>query len=152
MPTGSVYELKQGEVCHVIHLESNVNEHLLYAYIEFYSVFSFLVLLSDSYDGVKINDTYCFELSQVKEVNKDIRLGLTKLDLDMPHKPDKQDWAVTERRSERFLKVCEIRQLFSESSNIVKRNLQNATVVTEDVVNRIAEEVGEMMARYMNSK
>ena len=75
MPTGSVYELKQGEVCHVIHLESNVNEHLLYAFIEFYSVFSFLVLLSDSYDGVKINDTYCFELSQVKDVNKDIRLG-----------------------------------------------------------------------------
>lgn len=152
MPTESVYELKQGEVCHVIHLESNVSEHLLYAYIEFYSVFSFLVLLSDSYDGVEINDTYCFELNQVVEVNKNISLGLTKQGLDMTHKPDKHDWAVTEKRSVRFMKVCEIRQVFAESSNIVKRNLQNVTVLAEDDVNRIANEVSEMMARYMNSK
>ena len=149
MTPDSVYLLNKGEVCHVIHLESNVNEHLLYAYVEFYSVFSFLVLLSDNYDGSEIKDTYCFELNQVKEIKKDIKLGLTKQDLDMSHKPGEQDWAFTEKRSSRFLQVCQIRQMFAESNEILKRDLHSATELTEEDVNRIADDVGKMMVRYM---
>lgn len=144
-----VYEQKRGDVCHVIHLESNLNEHLLYAYVEFYSVFSFLVLLSDKYNGAEINYTYCFELNEVKEIERDIKLDLTKQELNITHKPDKQDWAVAEKRSLRFLKICRIRQLFAESKELLKRNLQLVKGLTEDDVNRIAEDVGKKMVRYM---
>ena len=81
---------------------------MLNAFVEFYSVFSFLVLLSDNYEGVEINETYCFELNRVREIKKDISLGLTNQDVDITHKPDAQDWAVTEKRSNRFLQISQL--------------------------------------------
>ena len=144
-----VYALDSGEVCHVIHLESNVNERLLYAYVEFYSVFSFLVLLSDSYEGEDINDTYCFELNTVEEKEKTIILGLNSRTLDIIHKPGPEDWAITQQRCTRFLKICETRQIFFESSDLLKQRLRGISELREEDVNGIAEEVGKMMASLL---
>lgn len=142
-----VCRLEPGEVCHLIHLESNIKDRLLYAYVEFYSVFSFLVLLSNCYNGSEVNETYCFELNQVKELKKDIKLGLTKIDINMTHKPDTLDWAVVEMRSNRFLKICQIRQIFAETCDKLKNNLCSSCGLTEEEVNKIAEGVGWMMIR-----
>lgn len=145
-----VCRLEPGEICHLIHLESNIKDRLLYAYVEFYSVFSFLVLLSNCYNCSEVNETYCFELNQVKELKKDIKLGLTKIDINMTHKPDTLDWAVVEMRSNRFLKICQIRQIFAETCDKLKNNLCSSCGLTEEEVNKIAEGVGWMMIRAYN--
>lgn len=144
-----VYELEPGDVCHVIHLESNVNERLLYAYVEFYSVFSFVVLLSDNYIGAEVNDTYCFELNTVGEKAKSINLGLTEESLDINHIPGPDDWAITQQRCSRFLNICESRQMYFESCDILKQRLKGISGLSEEDVNRIAEDVGKMMVRIL---
>ena len=144
-----VYELEPGDVCHVIHLESNVNERLLYAYVEFYSVFSFVVLLSDNYNGAEVNETYCFELNTVGEKAKSINLGLTKESLDINHIPGPDDWSITQQRCSRFLSICESRQMYFESCDILKQRLKGISGLSEEDVNGIAEDVGKMMARIL---
>lgn len=143
-----VYKLLPEEVCHVIHVESNTMDNLLYAYVEFYSTISYVVLLSDHYEGPDVNYTYCFDLVKVKEVDKSISLGLTKKSINILHKQDEKDRANITSRTNRFLGICKRRSFEAELRDIIERDAKGSAIFAEDVINKIAEDVSVLIARY----
>ena len=71
-PKEDFLERHENEITHIIHIRSNLKERLLYCIVEFFSTYSFLVILSQNYDGENFNETYCYDLLNLKE--KEIEL------------------------------------------------------------------------------
>lgn len=61
--------IKENSIPHIIYIEGNSKEHILYAYIEFFGTVQFLVLLNDNYDGVDIKYTYYYDFIPKSEIN-----------------------------------------------------------------------------------
>jgi len=71
------YRKERQEICHIIHIQSNKGNKNVIAYIEFFSSYSFLVLLSDDYTGNQISSTYCYDLKHKKTLEKKINLKIS---------------------------------------------------------------------------
>lgn len=61
--------IKENSIPHIIYIEGNSKEHILYAYIEFFGTVQFLVLLNDNYDGVDIKYTYYYDFISKSEID-----------------------------------------------------------------------------------
>jgi HNH endonuclease len=59
------------QITHVVTVRGDPVQKLLYAYVELFTAFRFLVYLSGTYDGKFMSDSYCFDLRQWKEVKTD---------------------------------------------------------------------------------
>lgn len=59
------------QITHVVTIRGDPVQKFLYAYVELFTAFRFLVSLSDTYDGNSISDSYCFDLRQTKEIKTD---------------------------------------------------------------------------------
>lgn len=70
------YKKESKEICHLVHIQSNKRHKNLLAYVEFFSSYSFVVMLSNNYTGNPINSTYCYDLNHKK-------ISLKKLDLKL---------------------------------------------------------------------
>lgn len=77
-----LYQKEPKEVCHIIHIESNKSNKNIIAYVELFSSFSFIVLLSDNYNGKSIKSTYCYDLNKNKELIKKISLKIKTVDFN----------------------------------------------------------------------
>jgi ribosomal small subunit protein bTHX len=80
-PNKEIHKLGDAEISHLIHIESNVEDKLLYAYVELFSCHSILVILNDDYKGESINHTYCYDVNNNKEIHKKINLNLTNSEI-----------------------------------------------------------------------
>lgn len=61
--------IKENYIPHIIYIEGNSEENILYAYIEFFGTIQFLVLLNNNYNGVDIKYTYCYDFIPKSEIN-----------------------------------------------------------------------------------
>ncbi|MEZ2441718.1 HNH endonuclease [Chitinophaga sp. RCC_12] len=77
-PNEKLYPLEDNEVCHLLHLVGDNINKILYCYIDLFSSFSFLVLLSDNYTGQSFSNTYAYDILKRKEVSKPIFLNFSK--------------------------------------------------------------------------
>jgi hypothetical protein len=59
------------QITHVVTVRGDPVQKLLYAYVELFTAFRFLVSLSGNYDGNPWSDSYCFDLQQGKEIKTD---------------------------------------------------------------------------------
>ena len=90
-PKKEIYKLDKNEISNLIHIEGNKTEKLLYAYIELFSCHSFFVILNNNYDGKNINFTYCYDLNNNIELKKNIRLNLSKIEIEKMNFPQDDD-------------------------------------------------------------
>jgi hypothetical protein len=67
------YPEKNNEVLHSIILNGNKEEKILWAYVELFSTFGFIVLLNDDYTGENLDKTYFFNVLSGKEVSKNLK-------------------------------------------------------------------------------
>lgn len=56
------------QITHVVTIRGDPVQKLLYAYVELFTAFRFLVSLSEAYDGDLLNESYCFDLQQGQEI------------------------------------------------------------------------------------
>jgi HNH endonuclease len=56
------------QITHVVSIRGDPIQKLLYAYVELFTAFRFLVSLSGAYDGEAMSESYCFDLQQGKEI------------------------------------------------------------------------------------
>lgn len=64
------YKLNNDEIHHTIYLEGNKKEGLLFAYIDFFNVKSFIVILNNGYEGENFHEFYIYDLINNKELSK----------------------------------------------------------------------------------
>lgn len=64
------YEVNKGQITHMIHLEGNKGMGLLFAMMEYYGVFIYIVVLDSDYQGVHINKTYTYDTVSATEIDR----------------------------------------------------------------------------------
>lgn len=69
-----LYEIQENEVVHLIHIEGNPQSRILFCYVELFSAFSYLILLSKDYDGMMSKHTHCVNPITGKEVTKEVNI------------------------------------------------------------------------------
>jgi len=76
-----VTDKNNDEILHTIVLIGDVNERVLYSYIELFSTFKYIVLLDGAYTGAGLSKSYCFDVTQSQVVNKLVDLKISKNEL-----------------------------------------------------------------------
>ncbi len=76
------YETIEEQVTHMIHLEGNQNTKLLYAMMEFYGTYTYIVVLNSEYNGININKIYTYDTISSQEVTRSFSLPLRIEDLE----------------------------------------------------------------------
>jgi hypothetical protein len=66
--------LEKGKVFHNLFVGGNSEERVLYAVVQFFSTFQFLILISDEYDGQNFFDFYFFDLIEVSEYRPGVEI------------------------------------------------------------------------------
>lgn len=76
-----IHKLDTNEVSHILYLRGIKKERILYCYIELFSLYGFLVRINDDYEGEDIEFKYCYDLNSNKEIDKRIKLNLSRTEL-----------------------------------------------------------------------
>lgn len=78
-----IYEPSENEVSHVIHLNIDSDNEMIYAYIQYYNITSALVILNDNYKGeVSQNFTYAYNILTKTQLKKpQINLNINNFDI-----------------------------------------------------------------------
>lgn len=106
-PDEEIYKPMENEVSHIIRLFGNPIEKILYAYIELFNIHNFIVKLSEEYDGIRIDETYHYDLIESKELFTTIPLDYSREQLlenfiNKNHELLKE----IERRSDRVISIA----------------------------------------------
>lgn len=71
------YDETKEEVTHMIHIEGRKDTALLYAMMEYYGIFIYIVVLDSNYHGDDINETYTYDTVEGCEIARTFSLPLT---------------------------------------------------------------------------
>lgn len=156
-PKKSIYKKESNEIIHLIHLVGIKHSKVLYCFIEFFSSYSFLVKLSDNYIGNSFTKTYAYDLNKNCEVNKSVKLKLTKENINEILNLSKDDFQTITEKLNRILKIAEKKQTNKEISNITKRateeifnkRFKHEKIITEEMINEYSKYVATEYTKFV---
>lgn len=69
-------------ITHMLHIEGSSRTGLLYCMLEYFSVYHYLVQISDSYEGPDINDTYCYDVISDRTIQRNFSWEIDKAEFN----------------------------------------------------------------------
>jgi len=66
---------------HTLYIKGNPQEKILYGYIELYSAFRLIILLSDSYEGESFRKVYSFDVLSRERIEKEINVNVSRKEI-----------------------------------------------------------------------
>lgn len=159
-PEHQPYIPKQDEVSHLLYLIGIPAESLLFCYIELFNTYSFLVLLSDKYDGPAIKEHYAYDLMIKQEIAPHVELVLNKVQLfEVFQKKDTKPYQKYKIRIERLLDIALKRQNQEHINEITNKAIENSlakypdgTVITQEMVDELINEMESRIKPYIEHK
>jgi hypothetical protein len=73
----NIYNIKDCECFHTLYIRGDKVEKILYAYIDYFNVVKYIVILNDKYGGKNISYQYQYDLLNNAEIYKKIELNCT---------------------------------------------------------------------------
>ena len=105
------YKKERLQVTHMIHIEGSKDTGLLYAMMEYYSIYVYMVVIDNNYAGEDINMTYTWDVVAGQEVERDFRLPMTMKDLEdfrnQPHSQYVSFLPFVQKRADEVMAVWE---------------------------------------------
>ena len=152
------YCVDNQQVTHMIHLEGHRNTKLLYALMEYFSVYIYVVVLNSDYRGKDINKTYTYDVVSGKEIPRDFTLKLTMEDLEafrnQPHEEYVKYLSYVQERADKVMAIWDDRQRKNEINAVINEVFANhvsESCFTEAMVNEISDKlVRRIMDRTLN--
>lgn len=151
----NVYRKEPGEIIHLIQLVGNKNSKLLYCYIELFSAYSFIVLLSDNYTGKNIESTYAYNLITSKVVEKGVTLKLKKEQFDINSLIEEDSFKIITEKLSRVMKIAnkihtkkEISRISEAAVDKILEKHKDEKVFTEEMIGELSQEVAEKYVRF----
>lgn len=77
-----IHKMGQKEISHLIIVIGDKASKLLYSYVELFNCHSFLIILNSEYAGKDVSYSYCFDISNQKEISKKINLYINREELE----------------------------------------------------------------------
>lgn len=150
------YKEKDDEITHMIHIEGNPNNGVLYAMLEYYSLYTYVVFLKEDYNGPELNLTYCYDVLHEKETEREFSLLVDRKWIE-DYKESfegtaKERFAAAERRANKILDVWQGK----DRERVVKDMVETAfskipegAMITPELLDGIIADLAKGMANYL---
>lgn len=150
------YSADTQQVTHMIHLEGHRDTNLLYAMMEYFGIYTYVVVLDTDYQGEDINKTYAYDVIAGKEVERDFSLKLSKNDLEafrnQSHEEYEKYLRCVQERANNVMAVWDKRQRKNVVDSVIDEvfaNHSDESVFTEAMANEISEKVAQQIVNRM---
>lgn len=152
------YTTNSKEVTHMIHLEGHKETKLLYAMMEYFSIYIYVVILDSNYQGNEINKTYTYDVVNGKEIERNFSLRLTLKDLNdfqnLPHEEYLKYLPCIKNRADNVMKIWEQRNDSDAINSIINEvfgKYSDGTLITEEMINELSEKVSQYIIRKIGN-
>jgi hypothetical protein len=147
------------KILHQLFIKGNSTEKIIYGYVELFSTFKFLVLLSNDYDGNDFCTSYSFDVMKRAKIEPTINLdlcknGILKIKESQAKNINKFKDALTE-----FICFTDEKQSKKHISNMVQTSLENVfkgieegSTIGEDDYIRLIDNISEKFAHFLYFK
>lgn len=150
-----VYKKDPGEVIHLLHLMGNKREKTLFCYIELFSTYSFMVKLSDNYEGKNIEETYAINVLIGKEVTKSVKLKFNKAEFDSLTNFSPEHYEAVKEKMNRVMDIGnkvhtqnEISRITEKAVDSVFNRHKHEKKFTPDMATELSREVAEAYVKF----
>lgn len=150
------YEEKKDEITHMIHIEGNSKNGVLYAMLEYYGLYTYVVFLKEDYDGPELNLTYCYDVLHETEVKREFTLPIDRAWIEEYKngfaKTSKERFAAAERRANKILDVWQEKDRERAVKDIVGKafsKIPEGAMITPEMLDGIIADMAEGMAEYI---
>lgn len=136
----------------MIHLEGHKETKLLYAMMEYYGIYVYIVVLNQNYQGPDINKTYAYDVIEGKKIERNFALTLTLKDLtdfrDLPNEEYLGYLPYIKNRADNVMKIWEQRNDADAVNSIINEvfgKYPDGTLITGEMINEVSEKVSQYL-------
>ncbi|WP_375509303.1 HNH endonuclease [uncultured Nostoc sp.] len=147
------------EVLHTLFVVGNPSEKILYAYIEFFSTFKFIVLLSDTYTGKEYKEFYSFDIIAQKIREKAVNINLSRDEVLKVIQLRENNLQQIQNSLSCLFKVINDKQIYQSFSkqgeNVIEnyfKDIPENTVFTKEMASELAKEYTDKIAALLHDK
>lgn len=157
-PENSIYIQEEKEVIHLIHLVGDKNRNLLYAFIELFSSYSFIILLSTEYQGKEFASTYCYDVIENKKIEKKVSLNISKDEMDQIIMMTRNDFEIIQKKVSRVMKIgydiqnrIGVNKLIGKTiESVFNKKYKGQTIVTEEMIRDFSSEIALAYVKFIS--
>ena len=121
-----LFELDEAEVTHSIFINGDKCSRRLYAIIELFSSFQYIIKLSDTYTGEDYSEIYAYDVINCAEVEKTpINTPSHDFIFTYRYSTSKPDFSLAQESIERVVKIAMERQLSSNLDELSQKSFLN---------------------------
>lgn len=145
-------------ITHMIHLEGSAKKGVLYALMEYFSIYTYVVFLKDDYTGPDVNETYCYDVINNAEVKRNFSLPIDRNWIADYKKNfesrSKELFAIIEKRADKLLGIWQDREIEKLISSIVNKTFgkhPEGCLITPEVYKQLLKDITEGLEEYLVS-
>lgn len=142
------YKTDRQQVTHMIHIEGSKETGLLYAMMEYFSIFVYIVVIDDNYSGKDINMSYSYDVVSSKEIERDFSCKLTLQNLEdfknQPHEDYVKYLPYIQQRADDVLGIWESntdKEMLHEIVNQTFSNYPEGCVITQNIIDDLEDNI-----------
>ena len=154
LPQDWVYFPDNNEVSHVLKIVGSNKERVLFGYVEFFNVYDYVVILSETYDGDDIDLTYIYDILSHREVNAKISVNFSRQELlDYVATNNTKTNIHLQDRIDRFGKIATERDKLKQQNRIINEvvcEFLEKSSVGENLELEITKKINERISKELN--
>jgi HNH endonuclease len=155
-----LYTLQSHESFHLLHLVGNSEEKILYCYVDYFNTYKYLVLLNDSYNGHNLSETYCFDIINIKPIQKEVNICYNrKTLLDFFKNKDTNFFKKVENAFKHSITLGRERQRNFQIDRLIEKASEKSfikypegTLITKEMINENIIELIEEIIPYLHKR
>ena len=152
------FPYNEKEAVHMIHIEGSKETGLLYALMEYYSIYTYVVVLNDKYEGDNINMTYAFDAVSSQEIRREFSLPLAMSNLvdfkSMPHEKYCAEYLpCIAQRADNVMKIWDAKQNKEELQSVIEKafgKFPEGCIIDEAMIKSIENDIVEFFIRKLD--
>ena len=150
------YAENPNEITHMIHLEGSSKTGVLYALMEYYSIYTYVVFLKENYSGADVNVTYCYDVINSVEVKRDFSLPVDRKWIDdyknSFESKSKELFEKTEKRANKTLGIWQVKEREKLVSDIVNKAFgkhPEGCLITPEIYDQLVNDIIGGLEEYL---
>jgi hypothetical protein len=150
---------EEGEILHTVHLVGSPEKRQLFAYVQLFSCFSFVVSLSSNYSGSSISATYCINPLTGLTFNKNIIITPPDQLLYGKQCSDYNLVPIAQERLKRLFAIVDKRQsdqhINEKATEIVNAGFSGTPegeIISKEDMEKLIEDLSVWFAEYLVSR
>lgn len=149
--------LKDGRVLHTLFIRGDAEQKFLYSFIEFFSTFKFIILLSDNYTGEEVNYSYSFDVIKRVKLEKNIWTEISKMQILKTLQDKVPPFNQVKEGMDKLNQLIAEKQFTDEISRLTEKVINNffgkypeGTIFTQDIMRDLIKEIEEATAPFID--